>query len=159
MTTIFKSIHHPGKAPLALVVLRAQAEPVALALLGVFVVAFVGMLRGEAVLGTLVWAVPVAYVLAAAWATYELHRRPAEIALADGFGLVRSVWDVAAGRDAKVRVDRFLPVFRPFRKDGEYHASIGDTVHTLHAAEWPQLDALVDALRASSDALHAPAPA
>jgi hypothetical protein len=155
----FKSTHHPGTAPLSLVLLRAQAEPVALALVGVFAVALVGVLRGADVLGTLLWAVPLAYALAVAWTTYELHRRPAEIVLHEGFGLVRSVWDVAASREARVRVDRFLPVFRPFRKDGEYHASIGDTVLTLHAAEWPALDDLLDALRASADALPAAAPA
>jgi hypothetical protein len=155
----FKSTHHPGTAPLALVLLRAQAEPVALALVGVFAVALVGVLRGTDVLGALVWAVPLAYVLAVAWATYELQRRPAEIVLHEGFGLIRSVWEVAASPEGKVRVDRFFPVFRPFRKDGQYHASIGDTVLTLHAAEWPALDDLVDALRTSADALPAAAPA
>lgn len=152
-TTIYKSVYHPGEAPRALVVARAQAQPVGLALLGVFVVAFVGILRGEAVLGTLLWAVPLTYAAAAAWALYDLHRRPAEIVLRGGFGAVRSVWDVAWGREQPAESVRLQPVFRPFRKDGQLHVGVGDTIHTLRPDDWPKFSPLLDDLRATSDEL------
>lgn len=154
MTATFQSVHHPGEAPRALVLARAQAEPVALALLGVCVVAFVGMLTGAAVVGTLVWAVPLAYLLAASWAVYDLHRRPAEVVLRNGFGAVRSVWDVAWDRNEPASVVRLQPVFRPFRKDGQLHVGVGDAIYTLRPEEWPTYSALLDALRATSEELE-----
>jgi hypothetical protein len=154
LTSVFRSVHHPGTTPPALVLLRAQAEPVALALLGVFVVALVGILRGEDVLGLLLWAAPLAYVLAAAWAAYDLSRRPAEVVLQGGFGAVRSVWDVAWGRERRDPLVRLLPVFAPFRKDGQLHVGIGDAVHTLRPEDWPELGELVDAFRTASEELQ-----
>lgn len=153
MTVIFNSVHHPGEVPFGLVLARAQAQPVALALLGVFVVATVAVLRGEAVLGSLLWAVPIAYAAAASWTAYELHRTPAAIVLRGGFGAVRSVWDVARRKEGPDALVRLQPVFRPFRKEGQMHAGIGDTIHTLRREEWPQYNDLLDALRNSADEL------
>jgi hypothetical protein len=154
MTAVFQSTHHPGAAPLSLVLVRAQAQPVSLALLGVCVVTFAALLGGTPVLGTLAWAAPLAYALAAAWSVYELHRRPAEIVLRRGFGAVRSVWDVAAGRDAPSEFVALSPVFPPFRKDGQLHVAIGDAIVTLRPAEWPAFDDLAAALRATAEELQ-----
>src|SRR5690606_1938597 len=77
MTAIFHSVFHPGEVPFGLVLARAQAQPVALALLGVFVAATVAVLQGEYVLDTLLWAAPITYAAAVAWTIYDLHRRPA----------------------------------------------------------------------------------
>ena len=151
----FSSIYHPGHAPLSLVIARAQVQPVALTLLGVFTVAFVGILRGEVVLETMLWAAPLAYVLAAAWSVYRLHQRPAELIVHNGFGAMRSVWDVA--RDREVPLEkigeriRLEPVFRPFRKDGYVHAGVGDEVHTFRPTEWPAYSELVSALKDSTE--------
>lgn len=149
---VFHSVHHPGEVPFALVLARAQAQPVALALLGVFVVTAVAVLRGEAVLGTLLWAAPLTCAAAVAWAVYDLHRRPAAIVLRGGFGAVMSVWDVARAREAPELV-RLEPVFRPFRKDGQLHVGIGDAIHTLRPEDWPRHGELVEALRAASEEL------
>lgn len=154
MTARFQSKHHPGLVSLSLVLVRAQAEPVALTLLGVCAVAFVAILRGESVLGTMLWAVPLAYALAAAWAVYELHRRPAEIVLRGGFGALRSVWDVAAGRDEASERVALSPVFPPFRKDGQFHVAIGDAIVTIRPSDWPEFDDLAAALRASAEELQ-----
>ncbi|HLT48175.1 MAG TPA: hypothetical protein VK002_13155 [Rubricoccaceae bacterium] len=153
MTAIFHSVFHPGEVPFGLVLARAQAQPVALALLGVFVAATVAVLQGEYVLDTLLWAAPITYAAAVAWTIYDLHRRPAAVVLRGGFGAVLSVWDVARARDGKPEAIRFQPVFRPFRKDGQFHVGIGDAVHTLRPEVWPQHAELLDALRAASEEL------
>ena len=157
MAVVFHSVHHPGELPFGLVLARAQAQPVALALLGVFVVATVAVLRGEPVLGTLLWAVPLAYIAGASWSVYELHRKPAALVLRGGFGAVRSVWDVARTREREGSNEALPlhPVFRPFRKEGRMHAGIGDTIHTLRREEWPRYGELLDALRAASAELAA----
>ena len=61
----FPSTHHPGDTSFTLVVARAQAQPVALALITVLVVSFAVLLQGAPVLGTLMWAIPLAYAAAA----------------------------------------------------------------------------------------------
>jgi hypothetical protein len=153
-TTIFRSIHHPGHAQLPFVVARAQAQPVALALTAVMIATLGAVLRGEAVLGTVAWAAPLAYFVAAAWSLYELQRRPAEIVIRHGLGTVRSVWDVARTRGFVPDTLRLHPLFEPGKKDGQLFVGIGDEVVTLRAAEWPQYRALLDALRAGAAELQ-----
>ena len=102
----YSSIHHPGDMSLALVVARAQAQPVALALIAVMVATLPAVLRGQPVLGTVVWVAPLAYGIAAAWSLYELRRKPAELIVRGGFGTVRSVWDVARSRESSSSPNR-----------------------------------------------------
>ena len=150
-TVTFPSIHHPGDTSFGLVVARAQAQPVALAFIAVLVVSFVVLMQGSPVLGTLVWAVPLAYAAAAGWSLYELQRRPGEIMIRGGFVAVRSVWDVARrpdpASDSELRLYR---VFPPNRVDGELNVGIGHQVYTLRPEDWPKFGRLKDALHAAS---------
>ena len=155
MSAVYHSARHPGELPLGLVLIRAQAQPVALAFIGVFVVTLAAVLQGQAVLGALLWAVPIAYLLAVGYTVYDLHRAPAAVVLRGGFGAVVSVWDVARAREGAPERVRLQPVFRPFRKDGETHVGIGDAVLTVRPAEWPDYGSLLDALRAAADELDA----
>ena len=147
----FPSSHHPGDTSFTLVVARAQAQPVALALIAVLVVSFVVLMQGSPVLGTLAWAAPLAYAVAAGWSLYELRRRPAEIVLRGGFAAVRSVWDVARrpdpASDSELRLYR---VFPPNRVDGELSVGIGHQVYTLRPEDWPKFGRLKDALHAAA---------
>jgi hypothetical protein len=151
----FHSIHHPGDMSLALVMARAQAQPVALALIAVMVATLPAVLRGEPVLGTVVWVAPLAYGIAAAWSLYELRRRPAELIVRGGFGTVRSVWDVARSRESfDAERIRLHPLFEPGKKDGLMHLGIGDTVFTLRPTEWPRYTDLLAALRQAAAELQ-----
>ena len=153
---VFQSIHHPGSAPLALVIARAQAQPVALALIGVMVVTLSAVLRGLPVLHLLLWAAPLAYAAAASWSVYELHRRPAELVIRGGFGAKRSVWEVARDHeqsDAYVTI-RLHPLFEPGKKDGQWHVGVGDDVVSLRPSEWPRYDELIAALRRAAAELQ-----
>lgn len=149
--TVFPSVLHPGDTSFALVVARAQAQPVALALVGLLTVSFVALMQGTPVLGLLVWATPLAYAVAAAWALYELRRKPAEIVLRGGFAAVRSVWDVARRPDPATDKELLLfRVFPPTRVDGELTVSIGHDVYTIRPQDWPKFGKLSEALQAAS---------
>ncbi len=151
--TSYRSIHHPGDSTLAHVVARAQAQPVAISLITLLTVSFVALMQGSAVLGTLLWAAPLAYAVAAAWAMHELRRKPAEIVIRGGFAAVRSVWDVARrpnpASDSELMLYR---VFPPNRVDGELSIGIGHQVYTLRPDEWPCFTQLRDALNEAASA-------
>lgn len=149
--TTFPSIHHPGDTNFGLVVARAQAQPIAVALITLLTVTFVALMQGSPVLGTLAWAAPLAYALAAGWSLYELHRKPAELVVRGGFAAVRSVWDVARRPDPAADADlQLFRVFPPSRIDGVMSASIGHQVHSFRPEEWPHFSVLHDALNAAS---------
>ena len=148
---IYKSTHHPGDTSFGLVVARAQAQPVSLALIAVLVVSFVALMQGTPVVVTLIGVAPLAYAVAAGWSLYELRRRPAEIVLRGGFAAVRSVWEVARrpdpASDSELRLYR---VFPPNRVDGELSVGIGHQVYTLRPEEWPKYGRLKDVLNAAA---------
>jgi len=147
----FSSIHYPDDTQFALVVARAQAQPVAVALIALLTVSFVALLQGSPVLGTLTWAAPFAYAIAAGWSLYELRRKPAEIVIRGGFAAVRSVWEVARRPDPATDIDLHLyRVFPPSRVDGQLSVGIGHEVFTLRPEDWPKFATLKDALHAAS---------
>ncbi len=134
-----------------LVVARAQAQPVAVALVTLLTVTFVVLMQGTPVLGTLIWAVPLAYSIAVGWSLYELHRKPAEVVVRGGFAAVRSVWDVARRPDPSTDTDlQLFRVFPPNRIDGVLSAGIGHQVHAFRPEDWPAFSALKEALQTAS---------
>lgn len=139
--TTFRSVHHPGTTPRALVALQAQARPVAAALLAVFVVSLAAALRGHDVLVPVAVAVPAAYALGAAFGMGVAARTPAELHVAGGAAALHSVWDAASGRTAP-----FAPVFSARMVRGELLLGLGDAVVVLRERDWPDLDALFVAL-------------
>ncbi len=157
--TRFRSVHHPGDAPLALVVARAQARPVAAALVAVMVAATARVLSGADVLGLVAWALPLAYAGAAAWALFELRRLPAEILLRGPLGAVRSVWAVARERETGVEEDALVPVIAPRKTDGALLVGFGDAAVALRPFEWPEFDRLRDALDSAAEAFAGPTSA
>lgn len=122
--------------------LRAQARPVALALLVVMVVTLAAVLEGHAVLWPFAASATLAYVGAAAYGQNRLHATPAEVTVAGPFARIRSVWD-AAGDDEQPMV----PVFSAKLALGELSVGLGDDVQSLLAEDWREFDALVGAVR------------
>jgi hypothetical protein len=83
------------------------------------------------------------------WTIYDLMRTPAEVVLSGGRGAVRSVWDVARGREREpVRLD---PVFQPRKADGALLVGFGHSVVAFRPDDWPAFDDLRDALEAAAD--------
>src|SRR5690554_5733951 len=108
---VFRSRHHPGDAPTALVYARALTGPLAWSMTGVMIAAAMAMLTAQDPLPWVVWVVPVVYALSTAWTIYDLRRTPAELVLDGARGGVRSVWD-AARRSTALRLHS---VFSPRR--------------------------------------------
>ena len=150
---VFESGHHPGgagrtPAGRAYLALEAQARPVAVALLVVMTVGLAAALLGEAILWPFVTGAAVAYALAAVYGQGTLHRTPAEVEVRGPFAAVRSVWE-AAGRRG-VRGGGLAPVHSARLVRGELLVGLGDTVVTLRPEDWPDFDALVEALRSAA---------
>jgi hypothetical protein len=122
---------------------------VGLALGAAMVVTTAAVLQGAPVLGPFMLLTPLVYAAAVGWTVYDLMRTPAEVVLAGGRGAVRSVWDVARGRDRDVvRLD---PVFQPRKADGALLVGFGHSVVAFRADDWAEFDDLRDALEAAAD--------
>ena len=149
--TVFRSHHHPGEAPLALVYARALTGPLAWSMTGVMIAAATAMLEAQDPLPWLVWVVPLVYALSTAWTVYDLRHTPAELVLDGPRGGVRSAWD-AARRTAALRLD---PVYSPRRTMEGVDVPIGRTLYSFAPADWPGFERLEKAVFAASAASEA----
>lgn len=138
-----RSVHHPGLLSRPYLVVQAQARPVAIALLAVMTVGLSAALLGESILWPFVGGTAVAYAGAAAYGQSTLHRTVAEVDVRGPFAAVRSMWEAAGRRDDSPR----LPVVSARLAYGVLDVGLGDTVFTFQREDWPNFDALVDALR------------
>ena len=142
----FRSVHHPGAVSRPWLAVQAQARPVALALLAVMTVGLAAALQGRPILWPFVTGAALAYALAASVTQYRLSVEVAQVEVAGAHAAVQSVWQAAAE-----------PVAAPFEAvssarlaHGELTAGIGDTVVSFERADWPEFEALVEALRGAA---------
>ena len=142
----FQSVHHPGAVSRPWLAVQAQARPVAIALLLVMTVGLAAALRGQPILWPFVTAAAGAYAVAASATQYRLATVPARVEVVGARAAVQSVWQAATE-----------PVEPPFESVssarlayGELTAGIGDTVVSFERADWPEFDALVEALRGAA---------
>ena len=152
--TRFLSRHHPGTMPAPLLLARAQAGAVGVAFAVVMVVATAAALQGLPLLRAFLASAALAYAGAVAYTYHDLTRTPAEVLLGDGLGAVRSVWEVATTRGWRTE-PAYVPVFHPRKGDGALLVGFGDAVVAFRPADWPDFDALRDALTAAADATDA----
>lgn len=142
----FHSVHHPGDASRPWLAVRAQARPVALALLAVMTVGLAAALQGRNILWPFVGAAAIAYALAATVGQGSLLSTPAQVEIRGPFASVQSVWDAAA----EPPVSTLQPVISARLANGELSVGLGDTVVSFQRSDWPEFDQLVDAFRASA---------
>ena len=145
MRARFRSRFDPGGASPALLYARALTEPLAWSMTGVMVAATTAVLSGQNPLAWLLPVVPLLYVLASGYAVYRLRSLPAELVLEAGRGVVRSVWEVAAERPF-----RLYPVVSRRRTRDGLSVALGRTMHTFQPDEWPDYEALEDAILAAA---------
>lgn len=140
----FESSDHPGNLPKAVVFSRALVLPLAAAMLPVMIATLVAVLEGLPILPHSLWAAGAAGLLSAAWTSFNLRRRVAEIRIEGPWVQVRSVADVALQQTDPPK--RVLDV----RNYGSWaHLTVGLTSFELERAEWPAFDELVEALAIS----------
>lgn len=142
MVQVFHSVHHPGAAPPPLVYARALIRPLGACMLPVMIVATVLVLSRVDALIFVAWASPAAYLVASGWTAYNLGRTPAEMVVTEDSAALRSIWQVARGKESDTGGQVFW-----FRDDGTVlNVSIGRVVVSLHPDEWPEGDVLANAL-------------
>ena len=146
----FRSVHHPGDTSRAWLAIQSQARPVALALLAVMTVGLAAALEGRSIMWPFVGGAAVAYALAVAFGQNRLVTTPAQVDVVGPFAAVHSVWQAAADPPE----GRLTPVSSARVQYGELSVGVGDTVVTFQPADWPEYDALVDALRAAAREGH-----
>ena len=129
-----------------MLMLHAQARPVALALLGVMILGLAAVLQGYAILWPFLAGASVAYLAAALYGQNALHQTPAEVVVDGPCASVRSVWDAAEPPLAT----ELEPVVSTRLEHGELHVGMGDTIRTFRRDEWPEFDEVVSALRGAS---------
>lgn len=137
----FASRHHPADALPTFVFARAVTGPLVFGMLLIMIAAGAAMLLGNDPVWWVVWAAPLAFVVAAAFAVHVMRSQPAEIRLLGDRAAVRSVWDVATRRPAVY--ERMIP---PRRVRGGIDLGVGRDVLTLTAEDWPDLAEMESAL-------------
>lgn len=143
--TVFRSAHHPGDAPSALIYGRALVRPLGACMLPVMIGATTAVLEQLAVLPYLTWGAPAALLAAMAWTRFRLGTTVAEIHIRTGQAAVRSVHDCLWTRAALI----WNPI-HDIRKDADVlHVTIGWETYTLPYEEWPDHQALLDALQSA----------
>lgn len=142
----FRSLHHPGDTSRAVLSLRAQSRPVALALLAVMTVGLAAALQGESILWPFVGGTAAAYAGAAVYGQSTLHRTVAEVEVRGPFATVRSVWEASGDRGRQP----LAPVVSARLAYGELSVGLGDTIQTFNRDDWPDFDALVAAFRGAA---------
>lgn len=126
--------------------LRAQARPVAIALLTVMTVGLAAALQGQNILWPFVGAAAVAYALAVFVGQGSLTKTPAIVDIRGPFASVLTVWDASARPQQGV----LQPVVSARLAYGELTVGLGDAIVTFARADWPEFDDLVEAFRASA---------
>ena len=142
----FRSVHHPGDTSRSWLALQAQARPVALALLFVMTIGLAAALQGSDILWPFVGGTAVAYVIAAGVGQNRLLSTPAQVDVRGPFAAVHSIWQAAADPPE----GPMAPVSSARLQYGELSVGVGDTVVTFDPSDWPEFEALVDALRAAA---------
>jgi hypothetical protein len=141
--TVFKSIHHPGDTPTALVYGQALVVPLAFCTVPVMIAAAASALQQQPLFPFLTWGLPAALLAAMLWTRFQLGTTPAEVRVREREAAVRSVhdclhslrpvhwmWihDIRAGADALV-------------------VTMGFETHRFRYDTWPDHRALLDALQ------------
>lgn len=141
----FKSIHHPGDAPAALVYARWLPRPVAACVVPVMIAAMTLALQGDPVLAVMIWGLPASLGLATVWARFQMSKTLAEVHVRAEQAAVRSVQE-CLGQPAPLAWDH---IFEIRKTAGELVVTVGWDTHYLPYAEWPDHHALTEALRAA----------
>lgn len=146
MTTL-ESRWHPGGTSFALVWGSALLRPLAATMLVVMLGALTRALLEEDPLDLVVWAAPLAVLVAMGWTALTLRRRPAELVAdpATGRADIRSVWDVVRGAPLHLR-----PVWAARRDRGEWLVPIGTQVTVLRPEDWSDPHAVESLLNEAS---------
>jgi hypothetical protein len=147
-TDVFVSREHPGDASWSLTYARAFARPLAVCTLPVMIAALFTVLEGRDVMPYVLWGLPAAIMVASAWTVFRLKREIAESRVADGFAVVRTIWESSDPRQPA----EWLPVY-DVRDYGKWMlVTIGLTAFDLERSNWPRYDDLRDALRRANNA-------
>ena len=139
----FRSVHHPGDVSRAWLAVQAQARPVALALLAVMTVGLAAALQGQRILWPFVAGAAISYVVAAAVGQGRILKTPAQVEVVGASAAVQSVWQAA--QEPVPPEPGFVSSAR--LAHGELTVGIGDSVESFERRDWPDFDALVDAMR------------
>ena len=140
------SRHDPAGASRAAVLFRAQTESLAWAVFGLMTVTLAAVLEGALVWKPFFAALALALVASALVARGRLERVPARVEIDGGAARLWSVWDAAS----PVKQPATRTVWEARLVVGELVVSVGDAVETFRPTDWPDFDALVDAMRAAA---------
>ena len=149
----FRSRHDPGEASRAAVLFRAQTESLAWGAFGLMTVTLAAVLEGASVWLPFFAGLALVVGASALVARGRLDRTPARLEVGGGTARLWSVWEAASPRARP----EALGVYEARLVRGELVVSLGDAVESLHRADWPDFEALVDAVRAAaleSDAVY-----
>ncbi len=149
---VFKSIHHPGDTPAALVYGQALVAPLGFFTLPVMIAATAAALQHRPLLPFLAWGLPAALLAATVWTRFRLGATAAEVRVRNHQASVRSVHDcLGAAPD-----DHWQWIHEIRSGSDALIVTMGFETHRFHYDAWPEHRALLDALRSARAGSTAP---
>jgi len=142
MRETFHSTHHPGDTPRRYVIGEALVRPVAACVLPVMIGATASVLEWHPIWPYMAVGLPTALVAATAWTHFTLSWTPATLHLRANEVGVQSVAQVLYGRPPQ-----WHPLLDARLTPNTIHLTVGLETVTLKRADWPEFDALQDAVR------------
>ena len=142
MPSCFRSVHHPGSRPAAHVVSEALVRPLAFFALPLMIGTTVAVLTGQSIVLSLAVGLPLVLGGASIVAHFQLGQMPAEVCVRAGEASMRTV------RDIIYRTPRaWQPLYDPRLDATQTTLTIGWRTLRCTRAQWPEHDALQDAVR------------
>jgi hypothetical protein len=141
--TTFRSRHHPAGRPAAVVYGRALVRPLGACLTPIMIAATATALEGGSVFPLAAWGAPAALAVAWLWSRFRLAQAPAALHLRGGQAALQSVLDALHDRPLD-----WQPLLDVRITGDKTNLALGWDTVTLRRADWPEHDALQDALRA-----------
>lgn len=150
MTTVlhavFRSRRYPGSQSRAWVVASYIVEPLAMCMLPVMIGALIAVLEGYPVLPFLTVGFPLALVLAMTWTVFQVFGTIAEVHVRPGAAAVRTVSEALRSPPPPLV---WKPIFELRTASSMIVVALGDATYELPRQQWPEADALLDALQAA----------
>lgn len=145
---VFRSTHHPGGAPSALIYGHALVRPLGACMIPVMIGITTAVLEQLSILPYLTWGVPAAMLTAIGWTRFRLGTTVAEVHVRTGQAAVRSVHDCLWSHAPLI----WDPIHDLRKGSDALYLTVGWETYALPYAEWPDHQALLDELQSARHA-------
>ncbi len=144
------SRHFPANQSYRSVLSTWVIRPIAFCMLPVMIGALIAILEGFPGLPFLTIGFPLALICASVWAWFRIQVTPAALYIREGAASLQTVWESLRSPSKR----QWLPIFELRRGPSFVTLALGDATYYLEHDDWPDLEALLNALHEARSTYH-----